>query len=125
MADYARAIDQAQAERQRRKSQPPPPSQSSRVAGAAPEGKQSPYVKAVLAVVAKNKPQLYINKGEVFIQFVLGRGGQIVALKVAQSSGDPLLDTIALNAIKGLKFPTPPADVTAGDLNYMIHYVMH
>lgn len=125
MADYAKAIDEAQAERQRRKTEPPRSAQASRLAGAAPEGKQSPYVKAVLAVVAKNKPQLYITKGEVYVQFVLTRAGQIGALKVVQSSGDPLLDQIALNAIKVLKFPAPPADVNPSDLNYLIHYVMH
>jgi len=124
MADYAKAVDEAQAERQRRKTQPVRSAQASRIAGAAPEGKQSAYVKAVLAVVAKNKPQLYISKGEVYVQFVLTRGGQIGALKVIETSGDPLLDQIAVNAIKVLKFPAPPVDVSPNDLNYVIHYVM-
>lgn len=124
MADYAKAIDEAQAERQRRKTQPVRSAQASRIAGAAPEGKQSAYVKAVLAVVAKNKPQLYLSRGEVYVQFVLTRGGEIAALKVVQTSGDPLLDQIALNAIKVLKFPAPPVDVSPNDLNYVIHYVM-
>ena len=124
MNDYAKAVDQAQEERRRQKAQQQT-SQAPRIGGAAPQGQQSPYVKSVLAVVASHKPQVYINKGDVYVQFILNTSGQIAAIKVVQTSGDKLLDQIALDSLKVLKFPVPPPNVNPNDLNYVIHYVMH
>jgi TonB family protein len=121
MKDYAKAVDQAQEQRRLQRQT----TQKSRVAGAAPQGQQSAYVKSVLAVVAAHKPQVYISKGDVYVQFVLNMSGQIAGIRVVESSGDKLLDQIALDSLKVLKFPVPPPNVNPNDLNYMIHYVMH
>ena len=121
MNDYAKAVDQAQEQRRLQRQT----TQKSRVAGAAPQGQQSAYVKSVLAVVAAHKPQVYISKGDVYVQFVLNMSGQIAGIRVVESSGDKLLDQIALDSLKVLKFPVPPPNVNPNDLNYMIHYVMH
>lgn len=124
MNDYAKAVDQAQEQRRRQKAQQQT-SQPPRIGGAAPQGQQSPYVKSVLAIVASHKPQVYMNKGDVYVQFILNMSGQIAAIKVIQTSGDKLLDQIALDSLKVLKFPVPPPNVNPNDLNYVIHYVMH
>lgn len=124
MNDYAKAVDQAQEQRRKQKAQQQT-IQNSRIGGAAPQGQQSPYVKSVLAIVAAHKPKLYLSKGDVYVQFILNTSGQIAAIKVVQSSGDKLLDQIALDSLKVLKFPVPPPNVNPNDLNYVIHYVMH
>ena len=122
MDSYAKAVEKAQEERKRQKAAPRP-SEAAELAGAAPKGQQSPYAKSVIAALSKTKPKVYVTRGEVFVQFTLTMAGQIASVEVLRSSHDPLIDQMAINAIKTAKYPVPTPGVDPRDLHYMIHYV--
>ncbi len=115
MDEYARAVDRAQA--QRRAS-----ADAQRLKGAAPVGRQSEYSKAVIAALAKTKPKSYLTRGSVYVGFELTPSGQLRVVRVLQTSGDPLLDQLGVDAIKKATFPVPPQGTSVRDLTYVIHY---
>src|SRR5262249_15154910 len=53
--------------------------------------------------------------GVVYFRFAVGQNGEIVALQITRSSGIPLLDMVAEEAIRrAAPFPPPPSDVFLG-----------
>jgi TonB family protein len=120
MNDYAAAVDRQIAQRKAnpRKADP------SRIAGAAASGYQSAYGKSVIAALGKTKPQLAVAGGEIIIQFMLTRAGDIGYLRVVQSSKDKLLDQMAVDWIKRTKFAVPPPGLDEQELKYQIHWVV-
>lgn len=119
MDAYARAVEAAQAERQRqRTSRATPPA----IKGAAPQGEQSAYAKSVIAALAKTKPRSYLTRGDVYVQFEIELSGAIRWIRIMQSSNDPLMDQLAVDAIKAARFSPPPPGVDPRDLRYVIHY---
>ncbi len=123
MDAYAAAVDaQAARRRQERQDAQRPSAERQRLLGAGAQGKQSAYAKSVIEALAKTKPQIYLTKGQVHVAFELTLAGQIKFVKVIQSSRDPLMDDLAVSAIKRAKFTVPPPDVQPRDLSYVIHY---
>ncbi|QEN89942.1 energy transducer TonB [Labrys sp. KNU-23] len=54
-----------------------------------------------------------LPSGQVMVQFVLDRNGQVQSAKVVQGSGQSEFDQAALEALKrATPFPKPPANVT-------------
>ena len=123
MDAYAAAIERAQAEQRRRAD--PRTAEAQRIKGAAAQGTQSAYSKSVTTALARNKPKVYLSRGSVYVQFELDRTGALRYVRVAQSSGDPLLDQTGVDAIRKTTFPPPPPDVDPRDLRYTIHYVFN
>lgn len=119
MNDYVRAVEAAQAEsrRPRARSAEPP-----EVKGAARQGQQSAYAKSVIAALSRTKPTSYLTRGEVYVRFEIDAEGRLKFVRVIQSSNDPLMDKMAVDAIKSARFAPPPADVDPRDLSYVIHY---
>jgi TonB family protein len=120
MKEYAEAVDRAQAQRQQARQS----SERQRQTSAAPVGKQSAYTKTVLALLARTKPELFINRGKCLVGFELDRAGKIRILKVLESSGDTLLDATVVDWLKRTTYPVPPPDATIEDLTYVIHYTV-
>ena len=103
---------------------PPPLPEASEFLGAAPEGKERAYAKGVRETLAKTKPQLWMNKAEVRVGFLLSPTGEIKLIKILQSSNDPIFDDVVVEWIKRAKFTHPPPDAKPDDLAHVIHYTI-
>ena len=62
------------------------------------------------------------GKGQVQISFGLDETGVIRFVEVDKSSGSDRLDKVALNAIRSVKFPTPPAGMTDAQRSYVVPF---
>jgi colicin import membrane protein len=122
MADIVKQVEQSQ---ERRKQQQAQKALTQRQLAAAPQGTQSAFSKSVIAALARTKPQLSLTKGEVVVGFLLTRTGALALVKVLQSSGDKILDQMAVDAVKAAQIATPPPNVDPDDLTYRIHYVFN
>ena len=77
----------------------------------------------VRAQLARNKPMGNGLRGTVQVSFGIGNDGNIRYERVSQSSGSAMLDDTALAAIrKSAPFEQPPADLTPGQLAYVIPF---
>ncbi len=103
---------------------PPPKPEATEYLGAAPEGKEREYGRAVREILARTKPQLWIRKAEVRIGFLLSPTGEIRQIKILQSSNDPVFDDVVTEWIKRAKFGPPPPNPKPDDLAHVIHYVV-
>ena len=103
---------------------PPPLPEVSEFLGAAPEGKERSYAKGVRETLAKTKPQIWMNKAEVRVGFLLSPSGEIKLIKIIQSSDDPIFDDVVVEWIKRAKFAHPPPDAKPDDLAQVIHYMI-
>lgn len=71
------------------------------------------YVQALWSRIAAARPTGMALQGEALVGFTLDADGRLVALELLQSSGNGLLDRLALRTVRrAAPFPPPPA--TAG-----------
>jgi protein TonB len=89
----------------------------------ASRGNALSYGAMVRAQLARNKPMGNGLRGTVQVSFGIGNDGNIRYVRVSQSSGSAMLDDTALAAIrKSAPFEQPPADLTPGQLAYVIPF---
>lgn len=117
------AAEPRESQEARDPSQPkPPPVVASQQLGAAPKGTQSAYSKAVLSTLAKSKPQLWVRKADVRLQFNVNAAGEPVGIVVLQSSNDAVFDDVVVSWVKRSRFDPPPPDAKPEDRSFLIHY---
>jgi len=79
--------------------------------------KPKDYKKVISQLIAKNKnypqkAQLDKIEGDVKAKFKIDRSGNLIEIKITESSGSDLLDTAAISAIKKTApFPKPPKEL--------------
>lgn len=103
----------------------PPPVVASKQLGAAPKGQQSAYSKAVLSTLAKSKPQLWVRKADVRLQFNVNAAGEPVGIVILQSSNDAVFDDVVVSWVKRSRFDPPPPDAKPEDRSFLIHYTVN
>lgn len=76
--------------------------------------------------VAARRPQGIHLEGEATITFTLDRQGRLISASIAQSSGNKLLDRLALRTIRtAAPYPAPPADLPEGALHFSLAFSFH
>lgn len=121
------------------------PKQSSRTAAAAPRGNAdrgsagssaggqggrstasagaiSTYAAQVRARILARRPYADGTQGTTVINFGLSPTGRLRYASVSRSSGNRALDAIALAAVRGTSFPTPPNGALSGQLQFSIPF---
>lgn len=101
------------------------PNVAKRVAApAASAGEVRRFTRDVARLLSRRRPQLGGRKlrGTVRVAFGIGDGGDLTFVRVAESSGNGVLDDLALAAVRSTRFPPPPAGMTERQLTYEIPY---
>lgn len=95
-----------------------------RPAAAASAGAASEYAKAVIETLARRKPRATAGvRGTVRIGFAVAHSGEVREARIVMSSGQSLLDEAALAAVRAVRFPAPPPELTTAQLSYEIPYI--
>jgi TonB family protein len=94
---------------------------SSGPASAAPGAVQQ-YAAKVREALARNKPGGHGNRGTATIKFSISPAGKVDAVEVETSSGIPILDRSAIDAVRETSFPTPPAGMTEAERTYVVPF---
>ncbi|MFZ4807114.1 MAG: TonB family protein [Hyphomicrobiaceae bacterium] len=85
---------------------------------AAGGGRASAYLSSVFETLRSRPPRPYAGpRRTVFVRFVIGRDGNVATIEVRRSSGSTEVDESARDFIRRTRFPAPPADVPAKDLD--------
>jgi protein TonB len=82
------------------------------------------YVRYLWGMIAARRPAGVHMEGAIGIAFRLDRDGNIVSAEVVNSSGDPMLDRLALKTVqRAAPFPSPPqAAGTAPSFTIQFHF---
>lgn len=84
------------------------------------------YQETLWQWVAARRPQGIYLEGEATIAFTLDRQGRLISASIAQSSGNKLLDRLALRTIRtAAPYPTPPADMPDEALHFRLVFSFH
>lgn len=78
---------------------------------------------AVIQALAVAKPVSNGKPGEVAVRFIVSETGELQDLKVVRSSGNELLDQVALSAVRQARIPAPPSGLPQGDRTFTINYI--
>ena len=126
MADYAKAVERAEAQRKqdKKEQQVARPHERAEDFSAGRAGRHTPYSTATLAMLSRTKPELFITRGQVYVRFELDRAGKVKWLQVLKSSNDTLLDSTIVDWLKRAKYEVPPPDATMDDLVYDINFTV-
>jgi TonB family protein len=94
---------------------------SSGPASAAPGAIQQ-YAAKVREALARNKPGGFGNRGTAAIKFSISPEGKAGPIEVETSSGIPVLDKSAIDAVANTSFPAPPAGMTEAERTYVVPF---
>jgi TonB family protein len=94
---------------------------SSGPASAAPGAVQQ-YAARVREALARNKPGGFGNRGTATIKFGISPEGKAGSIEVEISSGIPVLDKSAIDAVAHTSFPAPPAGMTEAERSYVVPF---
>jgi TonB family protein len=94
---------------------------SSGPASAAPGAVQQ-YAAKVREALARNKPGGFGNRGTATIKFGISPEGKAASIAVETSSGIPILDKSAIDAVAHTSFPAPPAGMTEVERTYVVPF---
>ncbi len=84
------------------------------------------YRMGVWAHIAAHKPSGMHMPGEAVLTFTLGHDGSLIDARIAQSSGNAMLDRLALRTMRAATpFPTPPELIRSRDLQFTIRFSFH
>ncbi|NKF24311.1 energy transducer TonB [Solimonas sp. C16B3] len=73
-------------------------------------------------IAAARPPGIHLT-GEALLQFSLDRSGALLSASLARSSGNRLLDELALRCVRqAAPFPPPPRNLPADALNFTISF---
>lgn len=92
----------------------------------APPDAAAAYRKILWQWVAARRPQGLHLEGEAVVVFTLDRSGRILAARIERTSGNKLLDRLALRTVRvAAPFPAPPADLPEGALQFQLAFNFH
>ena len=94
-----------------------------KVRGSGASGKSDPFTDSVIAALMKSRPGPVALWGRVLVSFQIGRDGNLLYVKVLQSSGNSAMDQAAVDAIRRARFKRPPPELTAEQRTYIIDYI--
>jgi protein TonB len=80
------------------------------------------YAAKVREALARNKPGGFGNRGTATIKFGISPEGKAESIEVETSSGIPVLDKSAIDAVAHASFPAPPAGMTAAERTYVVPF---
>jgi len=81
-------------------------------------GRSSAYLSSVFETLRNRPPRPYAGQRRtVLVRFVIGRDGNVTTVEVRRTGGSPEVDEMAREFIRRTRFPAPPADVPAKDLD--------
>lgn len=84
------------------------------------------YQKTLWQWVAARRPQGIYLEGEATIAFTLDRTGRLVSASIAQSSGNKLLDRLALRTVRAAApYPAPPTNLPEEALHFRLAFSFH
>ena len=89
---------------------------------AASAGQLAQFAVDVRRALAGSRPRHGGGKGSVQVRFGLDATGVIRFADVTRSSGFGRLDTAALDAVRSVTFPTPPAGMTDAQRSYVVPF---
>ena len=94
------------------------------VAAAPPSHQASEvYQKILWQQVASRRPQGIHLEGEAVVAFTLDRAGRLLSARIAQTSGNKLLDRLALRTVRtAAPFPPPPIELTDEALHFSLAF---
>jgi len=123
-ADLKRKIDQHyDRSPQRRQQQAAAASGAVKVRGSGASGKSDPFTDSVIASLMKSRPPPVALWGRVLVTFQIGVNGELMYVRVLQSSGNTAMDQAAVKAIRKARFKRPPPGLTAEQRTYIIDYI--
>ena len=81
------------------------------------------YAAAIWQRIAAHRPRGMSIPGRVRVTFTVGRDGSLSGIAIAQSSGDAMLDQIALRTLRATgRLPPPPAELGDADLRFVLPF---
>ncbi len=89
---------------------------------AASAGAAREYSRNVVEALRKTRPKSSAGLGTVRVKFKIDEDGGVASAEIAKSSGNKMLDDIALEAVRQTKFLTPPAGMTSTQRFYELPY---
>lgn len=90
---------------------------------AAPKG-QKVYEGLVYKALFKTEPQIWFNRAEVMVAFVVSPTGQTEHITIVRSSNDKIFDDVVFEWIKRARLPPPPQDASTEDRIFSFRYVI-
>jgi protein TonB len=104
-------------------SAPQPTQRLAAVEADAAAGRRDAYGQAVFDTLRANPPAIVPEaSGRVTIEFTIGRDGAPTGARVIASSGDRRMDSAAIAAVRGARFPRPPPGLDGRDLIYTMPF---
>ena len=92
-------------------------------AAAASPGAAVAYARAVASALGHSRPKAHHPVGgTVRILFAIGDDGGVDELVLKRSSGRTTLDTVAIEAVRRTRFPTPPSGLSSAQRTFEIPY---
>jgi TonB family protein len=95
----------------------------SRPAGITRSGENDEFGRGVIRALRKSMPDPGPRRGRVTVRFLLSDIGNLIEVKLARSSGDPVLDQSVLFAVKQSSFPFPPRNAPLVDRTFLVTYI--
>jgi TonB family protein len=80
------------------------------------------YAAKVREALARNKPGGFGSRGTATIKFGISQEGKAGSIEVESSSGIPVLDKSAIDAVAHTSFPAPPAGMTEAERTYVVPF---
>ena len=90
---------------------------------AAPKG-QKVYEGLVYKALFKTEPQIWFNRAEVMVAFVVSPTGVPEQITIVRSSNDKIFDDVVFEWIKRARLPPPPPNATVEDRIFHFRYVI-
>jgi TonB family protein len=91
--------------------------------GAGASGKSDEFSKSVIAALMKTRPGPFALWGRVLVSFQITQQGDLLYVRVLQSSGNKALDDAAVSAIHKAQFVKPPPGLPPEARTYIIDYI--
>lgn len=87
-------------------------------------GEIQAYARAIIELLSRSRPRARAGmaRGTVHVVFEVTGSGVPANVHVTRSSGSRLLDDLAVEAIRGTTFPTPPTAATVAQRTYELPY---
>ncbi|HET6322093.1 MAG TPA: TonB family protein [Hyphomicrobium sp.] len=93
------------------------------VRGTGAGGKSDEFSKSVIDALMKTRPGPVALWGRVLVSFQITQQGDLLYVRVLQSSGNRAMDDAAVNAIHRAKFVKPPPGLSPEARTYIIDYI--
>ena len=93
------------------------------MAGSARLGEASPFVRGVLRILKQTMPKSNGMRGTVAIQLFVASNGDVEAVRLALSSGNPSLDKLVLETVGSTHLVPPGMDTPPRERLFKINYV--